>query len=151
MRLQSLQTCWRTSNCPEYQRNRGFKQLAYALGWFANGSRCSWTYNVVTLMSNLVIVEWDQSQPQSSFVDRSQFQSLTVSVCRELKDNYQRWISGFVHRWGTLVTAKRSVICTTQWVFERKWCTRTWRKHAILRVDYILEVGMSWHLSNVSP
>ena len=31
---------------------------------------------------------------------------------------FQRWVSGFVHWWKTLLTAKCSVNCTNQWIIE---------------------------------
>ena len=35
-----------------------------------------------------------------------------------LKVKFQRWVSGFVHWWKTLLTAKCSVNCTNQWIIE---------------------------------
>ena len=60
MRLQKRRC---NTNSAQIQISTRFKQLAYALGSFADDSRYSSTCNVTTLRSKLVFVERDQSQP----------------------------------------------------------------------------------------
>ena len=38
-----------------------------------------------------------------------------------LKVKFQRWVSGFVHWWKTVLTAKCSGNCTNDRIFEHKW------------------------------
>ena len=60
----------------------------------------------------------------------------------------QMWVSGFVHWWKTLLTVKCSVNCTNQWIIESLNANR---RLSVWWVDYMLEVGMTWHLFAVSP